>query len=188
MSPAANRALALGLLALMVATGFAAIGLPLVAAHAHLDQRIETARRILAVGVLAPDIQAQLPDSLEALRQRAAAEPAWLPKEGDSLAGAALQNRIRLMVESQGGELRSTQILPAAAEGDLRRIGVRAQFAAATESLQGILYGLESRMPFLFLDNVSLRRRAGQRINAQPEEERLDVTMDVFGYMRNAGP
>ncbi len=56
------------------------------------------------------------------------------------------------------------------------------------EPLQNVLYTLESAKPYLFVDNLDVRRRVQRRRRkqTQPEaESRLTVRFDLYGYIRN---
>ena len=86
--------------------------------------------------------------------------------------------------------MRSTQILPAKAiEGDagIRRAALRVQFAVTIAGLQETLYELESGQPYLFVDQLTVRQQRMRRRSAEAEQEPvLDVSFEVFGYVRGA--
>ena len=92
------------------------------------------------------------------------------------------------MVEGAGGELRSTQILPAVAiEGDagIRRAALRVQFAVTIAGLAETLYELESGQPYLLIDQLSVReQRTRRRRRDEPETEAsLDISLELSGYL-----
>jgi general secretion pathway protein M len=126
-------------------------------------------------------VKAQLAD----IRQVQAAQSGFLDGANDSLATAQLQSRVKTIIETSGGELRSTQVLPVRDEGKFRRIIVRGQMAANIAAMQRIFYDIESASPYLFLDNIDIRARPSPRAQDNvPTDPMLDVRFDLYGYVR----
>jgi general secretion pathway protein M len=84
---------------------------------------------------------------------------------------AAIQNRIKALVEAARGELKSVQILPAQADGHLRRITVRGQMSMTIEAAQRVFHDLEGAEPLLFLDNLDIRSRDDPRRRREHAEQ-----------------
>jgi hypothetical protein len=86
-------------------------------------------------------------------------------------------------------DLKSSQVLPGAEEGKLKRIAVSEQLTGTIGGILTVFHGLEATgLPSLFLDNISLRTRANpSRGNAPGADEVIDVQFDVYGYSRGAG-
>ncbi|HUH83100.1 MAG TPA: type II secretion system protein GspM [Stellaceae bacterium] len=138
-------------------------------------------------------VAADLPErqqELARLRQRQATSEGFLQGPNDALVAAQIQNRVKALVEAAHGELKSTQVLPAQDEGKYRRLTIRAQMTLDIAAAQRVLYGVETASPLLFLDNVDLRAhmidRRRLRGGNPPNDNDLDVRIDVFGYMRAA--
>jgi hypothetical protein len=69
----------------------------------------------------------------------------------------------------------------------VRRAALRIQLAIAIEGLQSVLYELETGQPYLFVNELTVRqRRTRRRANVPEEEPVLDVSFEVFGYVRAA--
>jgi general secretion pathway protein M len=138
-------------------------------------------------------VAADLPQrqkELAQLRQRQATSEGFLQGPNDALVAAQIQNRIKALVEAAHGELKSTQVLPPQDEGKYRRLAIRAQMTLDIGAAQRVLYGVETASPLLFLDNVDLRAhmidRRRERGANPPNDNELDVRIDVFGYVRAA--
>jgi general secretion pathway protein M len=185
MSPPLSRALALAILIGVLAVAYLGIVQPIVETRA--DQReqldgLETAlSRYRRVSQQRPAREAEL----ASLKQRAAAEDGLLRGANETLMAAAVQNRIKELVASAQGEVKSMQILPAQSDGHLRRITVRGQMAMTVEATQRLFHELEGGEPLLFLDNVNIRsmqesRRRRERDRAG--DDMLDLRVDVYGY------
>ena len=186
LSAPLRKLLALALLALLIWSGHVYIAEPLLErwnlADASIARQAELERRYLVLGANRADLEQRLDRVGESL------SPAGLYIEAasDALVGAELQNKLKSVVEQGGGILNSTQILPAAEAEPFRRIGVRVQMSGTVMALQSTLHKLESARPYLFLDNLDVRRRVArtrtQRKRAAPPESRLTVRFDLYGY------
>lgn len=100
------------------------------------------------------------------------------------IASANLQKQVRAIVEQHDGEVSSAQVLLPKEEGDLLRITVRFSLRVTNESLRDVLYTLETRMPFTFVEEISVQsanpqQHARARI-ATPAP--LNVTFDISGF------
>jgi hypothetical protein len=180
----ASRALALLILAGAACILYAGIVWPL------LDD-LDTARRQLAQSSAFAEryrrIADELPrrrEALAAIRQRPTTETGFLDGANEALAAAALQSRIRALVASAHGELKSTQILPVQPDGTFRRVGVRSEMTIALAGAQQVLYAIEASPPWLMLDNVVLDGREAERQRERnPESAALALSFDAFGYL-----
>lgn len=152
--PAGRRAVALlALVAALAAAGLAVIW-PLVAAHRALDERIAADARRLAQYRKAALERAADTRRLEERRRRDAAAPYYLGERSAALAGAELQGRVKRAVEEAGGEVLSTQGLPA--QKDEREIAVRVRARGDVRALQDMLYAIEGMLPVLFVRTLTV--------------------------------
>ena len=100
-----------------------------------------------------------LEKQLATLKRRGPSTGGYLEGASDTLAAAKLQNRVKGVVATAGGEIKSSQILPPSDDANHHAINIRLQLSADIASLQTILHTLESENAFLFLDNVDVRRQ-----------------------------
>lgn len=107
-------------------------------------------------------------------------------------AAAQLQARLKSLVDSSGGKLLSTQMLPIEPEGAFYRLSARLRVQVSDEAIGNVLYRLESDVPYLFIEalTVTTRRSALAAVvhkypalanRALPP---LDVELLVTTYMR----
>jgi general secretion pathway protein M len=184
-----SRTLAIALLAVALLGGYRLIVAPLLTAYQEGGSSIEQAKTLLQRYRALAEQRPQLAKRLAEQQERAAAAAGYLEGPSDALAAAQLQDRVKSVVETAGGELRSTQILPAQSiEGDLgfRRTAVRVQIIVTIEGLAATLYELETGQPYLLIDDVTVRQeRVRRRRRSAPESEpMLDVNLELFGYLR----
>jgi general secretion pathway protein M len=127
---------------------------------------------------------------LEEEKQQAAAIAGYLEGPSDALAAAQLQDRVRGVVEAAGGELRSTQIMPAEpvdASPGTRRATLRVQLMVAIDGLAEILYDLESGQPYVLIDELAVRSQRIRRLSGGPGgPPLLGVSLQLSGFVRAA--
>lgn len=111
-----------------------------------------------------------------------------LAQESESIAAAALQERVKSIVTTSGGALTSTQVLPAVAEKGFKRVIVNVRMAVSIDALQRVLYELENGLPYLLAsDMIILSRNVRKRGRTGQSVDLLDVRFNLSGYMRVAG-
>jgi general secretion pathway protein M len=183
-----SRTLAVVLLGIALLGAYRLIIAPLVIAYRDGQSRIEQAKELLQRYEALAEQRSLLADRLAEQQERAASAAGYLTGPSDALAAAELQDRVKSVVEGAGGELRSTQILPAEeleADLDFRRTTLRVQFVVTIDGLEETLYELETGQPYLIIDDVTVRQeRARRRRNEPRDQSRLDVSLELFGYVR----
>jgi len=185
-----SRMLAVGLLGGMLLAGYGLVLSPVFVAYQEVGQEIEESQLLLqryrGLASQRPELSARLAD----VERQAAKVGGYLKGPSDALAAAELQDHVRAVIEAAGGSLRSTQILPvndADSKVPVRRATLRIQLAIDIKGLQKVLYQLETGQPYLFVDQLTVRQRRMRRRSKEPEQEPvLDVSFEVFGYVRGA--
>ncbi len=187
LSPLQSRVVALTVLVMVCAAFYGLVVQPVWAKHQLYRQSIAQSKALLVkyrrIGAGLRDLRKEL----EELPKRQATQGVYLHGASDALAAAELQNHVKGIVTSTGGELRSTQILPIRNEEKFTRIAIRVQMRGRIDTLQKMFYILEAGKPFVFIDNFDIRRRKVRRRQNEPERDvKLDVRFDLYGYMRTA--
>ncbi len=193
LSPVISRMLALAILVALIWGANALAVQPLLATYRANEDSIarsqELVQRYRRIGGRRSALEAQIAQ----VRERLSPAGLYLEAASDALVAAELQNRVKGVVEAASGRLKSTQILPAVDESNFRRVGIRVQMSATVEPLQRVFFELEAAMPYLFIENVDVRRRVTKRRKRKgsersPETESvLTVRFDLFGYTRAGG-
>lgn len=198
LPPLARRMLAVLILAAVLAVVWNVVVRPVAALFAargatieQLEKRLIGHRRMAAAS---PQLRAALNKA-----RVDGARTNWV-FEGSSveIVGARLQDRIRTVVSEAGARLKSLELLPPKSEGSWRRVMVRVTLIADSIGFAKIVHALESRAPFVFLDDVQLRaqrrprdrrpRRVQVAARADPGNPGLRIRIDAYGYMRAAKP
>lgn len=196
MTPVVNthqRILAVLLLALVLAGIHQLVEGVLVAKYQFYATQIQQLQdRLYKLnGMLAtrPDLEARL----RQLKQDESVQVYFLQQASPTLAATELQQRVKNAVESHGGTLTSTQILPVAEESGFTKVAIRVMLNGDTEGLQKILYDLEAQTPLLFIDNLQISSRQVRQFRqdrrAAPDMSvQLTTQFELIGYLpRSAG-
>ena len=130
-----------------------------------------------------------LETQLQHIRQDNSIEEFYLAKSSTMLAASDLQQQVKSAIESLGGALVSTQVLPVTTEGTFSRVAIRAQVTADTEILQRLLHDLEASRPLLFIDELQVRSQPIRRRDPKDPgktlvETRLTIQFELSGYIR----
>lgn len=189
LSPAVQRMAALGLLLIVLLAIVSLIVMPLVDAFItttdNLAQQREAIARFQQIETRLPQLEAEH----AALEHNIATEAGFLQGANDALRAAEMQNRIKSIVDSHGGVLASTQILPPRDENGFHGVSAQVALLATTETLVQILYDFEHRTPYLFVDSFDIHARQIPRLdNPKITKTVLDVRLGITAYARPAAP
>ena len=182
-SPPQQRALAVGLLVLAIVAALVVLVGPFVLFHRHYDAaiadtsgRLELYRRVAAQ---APDLRA----ALDVIKQRDGRR-FFLRNTAPNLAGAELSDSVRAAIENNSGRITTSQNPAPHEEGRFRQTFVSVQFFATTPALAKILAALDTQVPYVVVDNLTIRPlNAFRGFRPAPgQEPELNVQMDVSAW------
>ena len=179
-APLTRKVVAVGLLVIAILVLLNLIVLPLSDRYAARQAEIADARRQIAAyrQILArgPAQKAQA----EQLRRDPRRRRGFLTAQSPALAGARLENRLKAIVQANGGTLRSTRMQPRSGDGP-ERVRVTLDFTAHPRALLDIVHKIETAVPWLIADNVHIRgalRRSGRPVSVSA---RMDVDAFIWG-------
>ena len=180
---ARQRALAVGLLVAAVVASLAVVLGPVILLHRHYDEAISDAsdrlHRYERIAAQAPELRT----TLAAMQQRDGRR-FFLKNTATNLAAAELQELVKAAIEGNGGRITTSQTTSPREDGRFREIGVNVQFFATTPALQKILYAIESHVPYLIVENITIRPLNAFRgfRPAAGQEPELNIQIDVGGW------
>jgi len=182
MTPMHRRLLALLLLVAVLALIVAAVYFPLQRAHQHYDDAIAESQdrtaRFLRVAALKPQIEQNIAEL-----QRRNAGRFYLKASAPALAAAELQQMAQAVLDIHALKVDSTQIVPHKDDLPRRKITVNFRLRGQLEPIQQALYELETAMPHLFLDNVTIRSTTIRNFQPTPGvEPEVLLQFDLYGY------
>lgn len=104
-----------------------------------------------------PEMQKRLD---EMKRRRRAEELKLIPGKTAALAGASLQERVRGIITDNGGVIRTERITKSEQKGSFMVIGASIDATLPdTEALANVLYGIETRTPYMLIDSLDVRTK-----------------------------
>lgn len=185
LSKLQSRYAALLLLLLMAAASTWLLCYPLVSVYVSQSQLIERKENQLVRFRQLAENQESLDQELALLKRRSPTAAYYVAGETPALASARMQQYLKQIVERNGGELISTQILSQDDTDAANSTSLKVRLTANLNASWQILYALESGRPMLFLDNlvISARRVRGTSVDAAPIVS-LDLNFDVTGYLQ----
>jgi general secretion pathway protein M len=181
-TPRANRTAALALLGIVIIALAAAIVVPTYLAHEHYDfQNAKMSRQLNAYTTL-NQTRPTLLRSVEVLRTKDA-KKFYLKGATPALAAAELQDVVKAIIEGNGGRTLSTQAGASKEDNGYRQIASKMQISVNIQNLRRILYALENKEPYLFVDGLIVRSSVFAGFKPAPGvEPDLYVEFDVVGY------
>ena len=188
LSPLQSRAIALGLLVLVVALLGALLLVPALLLHRHYDETIDVANDRLVRYKRAAARAPELARALEALRGKDARR-FYLKNTAVNLASAELSELVKSAIESRGGRITTSQNIPPKDDERFKQLGVNVQFFATAASLQRILAGLESQEPLVAIQTLTVRPvNAFRGFKPAPgQEPEAVVQLEAFAWVYTEG-
>jgi general secretion pathway protein M len=183
LTPVQQRLVALALLIVVVIAALVVLLGPILLLHRHYDvaiadltDRLERYRRVAAQ---APDLRA----ALDVMKQKDGRR-FFLKNTAPNLAGAELSDFVRAAIENNGGRITTSQNPAPRDDAHFRQLFVTVQFFASTPSLQKILFALDAQVPYVVVDNLTVRPLNAFRgfRPAAGQEPELSVQMDVSAW------
>jgi general secretion pathway protein M len=104
-----------------------------------------------------------------------------------ALASAEVQEFIKKVVVEAGGQLSSTQALPASTKNEFSRITVSVRMTGNSEVLRTVLYRIETSTPLIIINQIDIRPMRGIRSRTtrqiEPSNE-LNINFQAVSFMR----
>ena len=184
-----SRSLAVALLVALVVLAVAIIAVPFWLLHRHYDLAIadslEQARPLYRAS------RARAPSSRRSsMRCVARTRGVSILRSGAAaLSAAEAQEAVRSLVESSGGRLITMQAPVSKDDGHYRQMTANVQLTANIFALRKILHAIENNVPYLFVDNLTIRTQVPGNFKPAPGgEPEMFVQFDVSGYSLTGAP
>jgi general secretion pathway protein M len=186
--PRRSRQLAVTLLAVAVLAVVALLALPTWYLYTRYDRELADRRDKVERFSRIAATRGEVARQLEAMRGKDTRK-LFLRSGAAALSAAEAQEYVRGMVEQAGGRLITMQALPAKEEGRYRQVTAQVQVAANIQALRRILHTVESHVPMLFIENLTVKTQVPGNFKPAPgAEPEMFVTFDIHGYSLTGGP
>jgi len=182
MNPVQSRRLAILVLVVAVFAIVLTIATPVWFRHKYYDDAIADASDKLGRYKRIAATHAEVAKQVEAMRGKDTRKY-FLRSGAPALSAAEAQEVIRAVVESNGGRLITMTAPTSREDGRYRQITVNVQLTANVFALRKILNAIENNIPYLFVDNLTVRTQVPGNFRPQPgAEPEMFVQLDVSGY------
>ncbi|WP_102324034.1 type II secretion system protein GspM [Komagataeibacter saccharivorans] len=172
-----GQALAVGIGLVVLLVLWNMVAMPLWGWYHSRAEALDTRRAVVAR-------MAALAAALPALRRQEASVPAGpsflLEGGNDTVAAAALQEKVQQMATEQGMALSSVETLAAVSVGRYRRIGVSIATLTSFPAVIHFLDAVERASPVLLVDGLQLHA-TGENVGGAPS---LQAAMTVLAFRR----
>jgi general secretion pathway protein M len=172
-----GRVLALVLALTLMLAAIAAVAVPAYVLHQRYDKVATEAEEKIDRYYKLASHRVEHQKALDALKAREGAR-FLLKNTSPTLAGAELTDLVRPMIEANGARLSSIQPTTVKDDSGFRLYSLNIGFNATPANLQKTLYAIETSMPYLFLENVTLRATVPRGYKPPPNQE-PEVTAQV---------
>lgn len=176
-----RRAAALGLLTAALAVVTLGVAMPIVHRVRDLAQSLDDQQWQLRQYTAVAAREA----SVRTLEQRHQAELAlgeFLPGDGELAAQANLQTALTGLAQSSGVRIRSARKLPDRERAPFKLMGVSVNLTTDIESLQKLLYAIETARPYMFVEAADISPLGGAN-PAPGGPPLLEVRLDIFAAL-----
>ncbi|MFO1395939.1 MAG: type II secretion system protein GspM [Burkholderiales bacterium] len=191
LTPSRQRALAVAILVVVVLAVLALLVGPILLMHRHYDaaiddltDRLERYRRVAAQ---APELRR----ALELIKEKDGRR-FYLKNSAPNLAAAELADLVRGTIENNGGRITTSQNPGPRDEGNFKQLTVNVQFFATTPNLAKILQALDSQVPYLVVDNMTIRPlnafRGFKPAAGQEPENNVQLDVSALAYPEPVRP
>ncbi|MEO8507095.1 MAG: type II secretion system protein GspM [Betaproteobacteria bacterium] len=185
LSPVQQRAAAIALLVAGVLIVLAVLVGPILLLHRHYDTAIEDLTDRLAryrrVAAQAPELRR----ALELMKEKDGRR-FYLKNTAPNLAAAELADLVRGTIENNGGRITTSQNPGPRDDGNFKQMTVNVQFFATMPALSRILQALETQVPYLVVDNLTIRPlnafRGFKPAAGQEPENNVQLDVSALAY------
>ena len=177
-----GRMLAVFLVVLTVCAVIASLVVPAyVLYHRYDDTRIAAEERIERYRRIA-SLRVEHQKALEVLKSRESSR-FFLKNTAPNLGGAELTDLVRPMLETNAARLTSIQPVTVKEDSGFRVYSLSVGFNATPAALQKTLYALETSIPYLFVENITLRATVPRGYKPPPNQEpEVSAQIEVQAY------
>ena len=177
-----GRLLAVLLLLLVIGASIAAVAVPAYVLYHRYDEAQTAAQDRIDRYHRVSSQRAEHQRALDLLKARESAR-FFLKNSAPNLGGSELTDLVRPMLEANGSRLTSIQPPTVKDDSGFRVYSLSVGFNATPSALQKTLYAIETAIPYLFIENVTLRATVPRGYKPPPNQEpEVSATMEVQAY------
>jgi general secretion pathway protein M len=182
-----QRWLALGLLIVVLGVVIGVLVLPLISQGLdYQEQKQALSFRLKKMQQIAAN-KDHVAEQVARLQQQFDALHYFSRHQTKALASAELQKFVKNAIDDAGGQLTSTQVMPAQQNEGLSEIRVKVRMTGDIEVLHEVLHQIETSIPLKLIRQLEIRPLRGKRNRKtrkiEPSDQ-LNINFQVVAFMR----
>lgn len=180
-SPRSHRVAAIALFILLILLTIAAIAVPSWFLFKRYQEKEAMMTRQLSSYTALNQLRPKMMQAVETLKAKET-KKYFLKGATPGLAGADLQDVVKAIIESNNARVFSAQLLPHKDDNGYRLVAATISMSSTIQNLRQVLYAIESREPYLTIDNISIRSQVPSGFKPPPGgEPDMFIQFDVSG-------
>ena len=188
--PRKRRLAAIALLVLVTGSVVAAVVVPAFVLHRHYDDSIAKFGRQVSTQTAFNAMRPRLTEKLALLKTRDI-KKLFLKGTSSALALAELQETVRATIDANGGRVMNSSSVQGGTpkeDGPHRQVAATFTLNANNANLRRVLYAIETKVPYLFIDSVVIQHQISSAFRPGPgaAEPEMFVQLDVRAYAMQA--
>lgn len=183
-----GRALAVLLLLIVAGVVVAAVAVPAYVLYNRYDEALTAAESRIERYQRIASSKGEHQRALDVIKARESSR-FFLKNSAPNLGGSELTDLVRPMLETNGSRLTSIQPVTVKDEGGFRVYSLNVGFNGTPAALQKTLYAIETSIPYLFVENVTLRATVPRGYKPPPNQEpEVTAQIEVQAYGPKSAP
>ena len=183
-----GRALAVLLLLIVASVVVAAVAVPAYLLYHRYGEVLTAAEGRIERYLRIASTKGEHQRALDVIKARES-NRFFLKNSAPNLGGAELTDLVRPMLESNASRLTSIQPVTVKDEGGFRVYSLNVGFNGTPAALQKTLYAIETSIPYLFVENVTLRATVPRGYKPPPNQEpEVTAQIEVQAYGPKSAP
>ena len=173
----------LGILCLIIVGFYLALIQPAISARVENTERIEDLMFQSNRFSLSSQESDTLTNEIKELQKENPNKKDYLENKAPAIVAAGLQKQIKILVESSGGTLVSTNPLTNKDDELYPSVTVKVHMRTDIDALRKIFYQMAINKPLLFTENILIQKPRTSSRNRKQSNNQIEVRFDVSGYI-----
>lgn len=173
----------LGILLLIILGIYVSLIQPAISARSRNAERIENLMFQSAKFALSSQNNDLLKSEIKQLEKQSPSKKGFLEDKAPAIVAADLQKKLKLLIESSGGDLVSTHALSLKEDELFPRVTVKVHMRTDIKALRDVFYQIATNRPLLFTENILIQKRHTNSRKRQQTDNQIEVRFDVSGYI-----
>lgn len=175
--------ISLGILITLIFSVYLVIIQPAIKSRTDNNEQIENLSFSLSKYANVEEQIKKLKQDIASLNNSGAKNNGFMQGAVPAIVAANLQNKLKTIIESNGGNLVSTHVITNKDNDSYPAVRIKVHMQVDMTPLQAILFKLTNEKPLLFTENLLIQRRNTASKRQTKNAGLVEVRFDVIGYL-----